>query len=132
MATVSDVEQVIRQRLEEISEQLSGVAELQAEQGRLERALAELRGEAVRTRSGTARPRGNAGAGTRAPRGSNQRAILQFVEANPEATTSRIVEATGISRGVVYSALSRLVNDGRLRKVPQPDGQVAYAIIAGA
>ena len=46
--------------------------------------------------------------------------------ANPGATSGEIADATGISRGVVYSAVSRLTNAGKLTREPKPDGQVAY------
>ncbi len=68
--------------------------------------------------------------GKRAPRGSNQTAILDHVTANPGATTPQIAEATGIARPVVYSAVSRLASAGRLHKRSQDDGQVSYEVAA--
>lgn len=51
---------------------------------------------------------------------------------NPGATSGGIAEATGIARGVVYSAVSRLTAAGKLRREPRPDGQVAYHAVASS
>ena len=64
--------------------------------------------------------------GRRAKRGSNLEAILDHVGTHPGATASDLADATGISRGVVYSAVSRLAAGGRLKREQLPDGQVAY------
>jgi len=133
-------EQVIEDRLREINQQLEGLESLQAERERLTRALSALRTDAGgngRTRRGRRPSGGQSGrrrtrsSGKRAPRGSNQTAILDHVTANPGATTPQIAEATGIARPVVYSAVSRLAAAGRLSKRSQDDGQVSYEVAAG-
>jgi hypothetical protein len=67
--------------------------------------------------------------GPRAPRGSNLEAIVSHVAANPGATAGEISTATGIARGVVYSATSRLSSSGKLEREPKPDGQVGYRAV---
>ena len=131
-------EQAIEDRLREIKKQLQGVESLQAERERLTRALSALQsgtGDARRGRRGrkpstSQATRRRARSGKRAPRGSNQTAILDHVTANPGATTPQIAEATGIARPVVYSAVSRLAAAGRLHKRSQDDGQVSYEVAA--
>ena len=129
------VEKAIEQRLTEIEQQLRGVEDLQVERDRLTRALSELRGGATngrrqgrRTRGASAgtKRQGGRRAGKRAPRGSNQQAILDYISANPGSTTPQIAEATGIARPVVYSATSRLSSAGRLRKGNGDGGAVVY------
>lgn len=132
----STVEKAIEQRLTEIEQQLRGVEDLQVERDRLTRALSELRGGAANGRrqgrrgrgsaTGTRKRQGGARAGKRAPRGSNQQAILDYISANPGSTTPQIAEATGIARPVVYSATSRLSSAGRLRKGNGNGGAVVY------
>lgn len=130
-------EQVIEDRLRDIEQQLEGLESLRAERDRLTRALSALRPDGAgpgRPRRGRRPAGGQAGrrrtrsGGKRAPRGSNQTAILDHVTANPGATTPQIAEATGIARPVVYSAVSRLASAGRLHKRAQDDGQVSYEI----
>jgi Winged helix-turn-helix DNA-binding len=137
------VEEVIQDRLREID---SGVEALMAERERLTRALKELGGGAPSGRGRRGRAAGSSGAsarrgrassgrakpGRRAPRGSNQQAILEHVGANPGATTPEIAQATGIDRAVVYSAVSRLSAAGRLLKAGREDGQVTYEIPSAA
>lgn len=136
----SQVERLIEDRLEEIEEQLRPFAELEDERRRLRDALAALRPGAPSdgdqapapgprpARSRTGRRMARSGRGARAPRGSNLTAILSHVQANPGATAGEIATATGISRGVVYSATSRLSSSGRLQREPKPDGQVGYRV----
>jgi hypothetical protein len=132
MTGTPEVEALIEQRLAEIQEQLRPFEELEAERDRLRRALRALRNEAeVDLHGGMAGRRGgNARGARRAPRGSNLKAIVTYVELHPGATSGEIAEATGISRGVVYSAVSRLTNAGRLERQPKGDGQVAYTAIS--
>ena len=129
----TSVEGAIRARLREID---AAVESLTAERERLTRALTELVGGArasPRSRSRRSGPsRTRARKGSRAPRGSNQQAILDHVAANPGATTPQIAQATGIDRAVVYSAVSRLSAAGRLVKAGREDGQVTYQIPAAA
>ena len=134
----SQVEKLIEDRLKEIEEQLRPFAELEDERRRLSDALAALRSGTPRggdrssasslppARSRAGRRSSRTGRGGRAPRGSNLTAILSHVQANPGATAGEIATATGISRGVVYSATSRLSASGRLERQPKPDGQVGY------
>jgi predicted transcriptional regulator len=131
MTGSTDVEQMIEARLAEIEEQLRPYAELEAERERLRRALGALRNEPDPTADG-GQPRrgGNARGARRAARGSNLKAIVEYVTANPGATSGEIATATGISRGVVYSAVSRLTNAGKLARSPKGDGQVAYTTIS--
>jgi hypothetical protein len=129
MSGSTDVEAMIESRLAEIEEQLRPYAELEAERVRLRRALGALRNEPdAGGNGGSARRGGNARGARRAARGSNLRAIVDFVTANPGATSGEIAAATGISRGVVYSAVSRLTNAGKLERSPKGDGQVAYTV----
>jgi hypothetical protein len=135
-AATTQVEQLIRDRLREIEEQLKPMAELEDERRRLSEALGALTGRAAggpepareRAKASTARPRRGrrTSRGGRAPRGSNLSAILEHVAGNPGATAGEIAAATGISRGVVYSATSRLSSSGKLTREPKPDGQVGY------
>ena len=138
----SQVEQLIEHRLQEIEEQLRPFAELEDERRRLRDALDALRAgtpsaggrssssaspQPARSRPG--RRSSRSGRRARAPRGSNLSAILSHVQANPGATAGEIATATGISRGVVYSATSRLSSSGRLERQPKPDGQVGYRAV---
>jgi hypothetical protein len=134
-ATVTATDEVvhlIESRLKEIEEQLSPLVELEREQTKLRDALGALRAGAS---TDTGRTRAHRSGGTssrgrrsskRAPRGSNVTAILEHVAAHPGVTAGDIAAATGITRGVVYSAVSRLSADGRLLRQPRDDGQVAY------
>ena len=132
----TQVEQLIEHRLQEIEEQLRPFAELEDERRRLREALDALRGSestGVAPASQAAKPAPSrrrrsrrTSRGGRAPRGSNLSAIIEHVTANPGATAGEIATATGISRGVVYSATSRLSASGKLKREPKPDGQVGY------
>jgi hypothetical protein len=147
MSASTEVEQIIEARLSELEEQLRPLADLEREKTRLERALEVLRegasrnsdvgpsGRAARSSRATTptpkparrgRGRRTANRGSRAKRGSNLEAILDHVREHPGATATDLASATGISRGVVYSAVSRLAAGGRLRREQLPDGQVAY------
>jgi sugar-specific transcriptional regulator TrmB len=117
-----EVAEFIERRLREIEEQLKPFEELERERRRLRQALGALRDELPRVTA----PRGASQANKRAARGSNLTAILAHVAATPGSTAGEIADATGISRGVVYSATSRLAAAGRLRREPKPDGSVAY------
>jgi hypothetical protein len=133
----AQVEQLIEHRLEEIEEQLRPFAELEDERQRLRHALDALRAGPSHAGKTSARPsRRRAGRRTsgssraaRAPRGSNLKAIVSHVAANPGATAGEIATATGIARGVVYSATSRLSSSGKLEREPKPDGQVGYRAV---
>jgi hypothetical protein len=130
------VEQLIEHRLQEIEEQLRPFAELEEERRRLRDALGVLRGgdsagvevagAAPKSSPGRQRRSRRASRGGRAPRGSNLSAILEYVSANPGSTAGEIATATGISRGVVYSATSRLSSSGKLSRRQKSDGQVGY------
>jgi hypothetical protein len=139
MSASTDVEQVIEQRLGEIDEQLRPYADLEAERDRLQRALQALRAEtsaaaraSTPARRSPGRPRRQArrSPSGRAKRGSNLQAILDYVEGRPGATAAQLAESTGIDRGVVYSAVSRLTSSGRLRREQLPGGQVGYRVPA--
>ena len=123
MTATGEVAEIIERRLQEIEEQLKPFEELERERERLQQALGALRDDEPPSPRGPARSsRGR----KRAARGSNLAAILEHVAATPGATAGEIADATGISRGVVYSATSRLAAAGRLRREPKPDGSVAY------
>ena len=125
----AEVVKLIESRLEEIERQLQPFTELERERSKLQQALGALRDDDERPararRAGSAASR-RPGSGKRAARGSNLAAIKDFVSSNAGATAGEIAEATGISRGVVYSATSRLSASGKLERVPKPDGQVGY------
>lgn len=126
MAT--DVVAVIEARLREIETE---IAPLEQEREQLARALRALHDDDRRRPSARSSPRRSTARRTkRAKHGSNVQAIVEFVRAHPGATTPQIAEGTGISRAVVYSALSRLTSAGRLAKQPRDDGSVAYAATA--
>jgi hypothetical protein len=135
----AQVEQLIQHRLQQIELELQPLVELEAERQRLRSALAALRAdppvERDRGSATSSRPRkrtqrrARSGDGSRAPRGSNLKAILNHVTANPGSTAGEIASATGISRGVVYSATSRLSSSGKLKRVPKADGQVGYRTV---
>jgi predicted transcriptional regulator len=131
MTGTIDVEVLIEQRLQEVEAQLEPFAELEAERERLKRALSALRNEPDAGARQDGRG-GNARGARRAPRGSNLKAIISYVTVNPGATSGEIAEATGISRGVVYSAVSRLTNAGKLSRRPKGDGQVAYHAVTAS
>jgi hypothetical protein len=136
VAGSTDVAQTIERRLREIEAQLRSYEELARERDRLQRALRELvidDGERPGRASAKTSAAGRASAGRRrgarrARRGSNVEAITGFVTANPGATAAEIAIGTGIRRGVVYSATSRLAGSGRLRRVAQGDRQVGYEL----
>ena len=131
----TDVTQAIKKRLREIDDELKTFERLQAERERLTRALSAL-GEsgpaARRSRANGGAPARPRRAGSRrrgakrAPRGSNQQAIVGHVQANPGTSAIAIAEATGIGRPVVYSALSRLTAGGKVTKTTTADGSVTY------
>ena len=137
----AQVEQLIEHRLEEIEEQLRPFAELEDERQRLRHALDALRADPSHAGDGAAatspqptrrrpgRRTSRSSRGARAPRGSNLKAIVSHVAANPGATAGEIATATGIARGVVYSATSRLSSSGKLEREPKPDGQVGYRAV---
>ena len=124
----AEVVKLIENRLKEIDKQLEPFAELQRERDKLQEALGALRdGEpGPRARRGGKSTTRRQRAGKRAARGSNLTAITGFVASHPGATAGEIAEATGITRGVVYSATSRLSSSGKLQRVPKADGQVGY------
>lgn len=136
MSASTEVEEIIEARLRDLEERLRPLAELEQDRERLQRALAALRAPGSTqaapapsraTTRATAKPKGRTPArGKRATRGSNLQAILEYVGSHPGATAGDLAQVTGISRGVVYSAVSRLTAAGRLRRESLPDGQVAY------
>ena len=135
-AATAEVERLIESRLREIEEQLRPFTELERERSRLQDALVVLRGgvapaPAARDAAPSGRAARRSRSGKRAPRGSNLRAIIAHVSAQPGATAGDIADATGISRGVVYSATSRLSSAGKLERVPKADGQVGYRPAGG-
>jgi hypothetical protein len=135
----TDVAQTIERRLREVEAQLRGYEDLARERERLQRALHELRrddgarpGWASTKPSAGKRPTaGRRRGGRRAGRGANVEAIIGFVTGNPGATAAEIASGTGIGRGVVYSATSRLAASGRLRRVAKGDRQVGYELGGG-
>jgi hypothetical protein len=134
----TDIVRAVEQRLQDIESQLSSYDDLVRERDRLRRALHELRTDATGApaaggaRAGSGR-RGTRrrGSGRRAQRGSNVRAIVDYVGANPGSTAAEIAVGTGIDRSVVYSATSRLASAGRLRRAPKGDRQVGYEAADG-
>ena len=131
----AEVVKLIENRLKAIDEQLRPFDELRRERDKLREALEALRGDEP-PKSTARRPRRSGGrrssrSGKRAARGSNLTAITEYVASNAGATAGEIAEATGISRGVVYSATSRLSTSGKLERVPKPDGQVGYRSAKG-
>jgi ElaB/YqjD/DUF883 family membrane-anchored ribosome-binding protein len=129
-AATSEVERLIESRLEEIEEQLKPFTELARERSRLQNALGALRDgvEPEPARHASRPKRGRARSEKRAPRGSNIAAITKYVGEHPGSTVGEIAAATGITRGVVYSATSRLSSAGRLKRRPKRDGQVGFEI----
>jgi DNA-binding MarR family transcriptional regulator len=95
---------------------------------RLERALDELRPVGNDRDARRRRRRGRRSASSRAAHGANVTAILEHVELHPGATAGDLARATNISRGAIYSALSRMASAGRLRRESRPDGTVGYYI----
>lgn len=133
MQASTDVVQVIEQRMQEVEAQLSSYDDLVRERDRLRRALQELRSDSTAARAtdgartaGGRRGARRRGSGRRAKRGSNVRAIVDYVSAKPGSTAAEIAAGTGIDRSVVYSAASRLATAGRLRRAPKGDRQVGY------
>jgi hypothetical protein len=125
----AEVVKLIESRLREIDEQLAPFTELQRERDRLQdalRALRDVEPRRARTRGSAKSADRRQRAGRRAARGSNLAAINDYVASHAGATAGEIAEATGITRGVVYSATSRLSAAGKLERVPKPDGQVGY------
>jgi hypothetical protein len=136
VAVSTDVAETIQRRLAEIDAQLGAYDELANERDRLQRALQVLRtdsdtgpGSRTATRSATERAGARRRRGApRARRGSNVEAIIGYVTVNPGVTAAEIAAGTGIGRGVVYSATSRLASSGRLRRVAKGERQVGYAL----
>src|SRR6187200_2749664 len=133
VAGLTDVAETIERRLREIEAQLDGYEELARERDRLRRALHELRSDdgararrAAATTSAAGRGARRRGGGRRARRGANVEAITGYVSAHPGATAAEIASGTGVARGVVYSATSRLAANGRLRRVSKGDREVGY------
>jgi len=126
MSAGTNVERAIEARLRELDELMRPFTVLEEERSRLLAALQALRGGPVDNGRKPEAKRQRSGRGKRATRGSNLDAILGHARAHPGATASELAAATGISRGVVYSAVSRLAAAGRLRRERLPDGQVAY------
>jgi hypothetical protein len=70
-----------------------------------------------------------------APRGRTQAKVLEALGAAPGSGPSSVAKASGVSTGVVAATLSRLVKQGRVRRieagrytvVDAPDGQSAAA-----
>ena len=129
----AEVERLIEHRLQQIEAEMKPFTELEIERRRLQEALGALRavdsgsGASVRSDGRSAKgSRRRSRQGKRAPRGSNLSAIVEHVTAHPGATAGEIAATTGISRGVVYSATSRLSAAGKLVREPKPDGQVGY------
>jgi predicted transcriptional regulator len=133
LASTVEVRRAIEERLGEIDRELRDVRALEHEREVLQRALSELDDESAgearssRARSGSGRRTQGRGA-RRAPRGSNQQAILDHIREHPGATARTLADATGIQRSVVYSAVSRLTAAGQLVREQLPDGQVAYRL----
>src|SRR4051794_31407782 len=134
VAGLTDVAQTIERRLREIEAQLDGYEQLARERDRLQRALHELRshdGARPEPASATPRAAGRASSrrrrgGRRARHGANVAAITGYLSAHPGATAAEIAAATGIDRGIVYSATSRLAASGRLRRISRGERQVGY------
>jgi hypothetical protein len=137
MAT--DIAQTIQKRLREIDEELKHAGALQDERDTLQRILKELGGTPRRAGRASSRPSAGSRAkrsrraaprsrSKRAPRGTNQRAILEFVRANPGSPPPAIAEATDIPRAIVYSAVSRLTANGTLEKSTGSNGGVTYTL----
>ena len=133
MRASTDVVQLVERRLQEIEQQLSSYDDLVSERERLRRALHELRTDSsvaratagARVGSGRRASR-RRGSGRRAQRGSNVRAIVDYVSTHPGSTAAEIAAGTGIDRSVVYSATSRLASAGRLQRAPKAGRQVGY------
>jgi transposase-like protein len=98
--------------------------ELDEERKRLERALADLGGRAMRKRPG--RPRGSANGGQRKRRrrrgGTRGDQAVKLIQASPGITASEIAKQMKIKPNYLYRVLADLQKEKRVRK----DGRKYY------
>lgn len=108
---VADVRKVIEDRLRE----------LESEEARLRRALADLgggtRGAPTRRRPRATSAGGHKRAGARrAPRGQREAEFLAALKKNPGAKASEIAREMGVAPSQVYGLAGRLHKEGKVRK----------------
>ncbi len=108
----------------DIRRRLTELAPLVEEHDQLQNALVALNGQSVRDVAG----RGDGGAqrgrkapqprrgGKRAPRGSTQGAVTDYLAEHDSATAGEIASSMGLSRTSVAATLSKLVKTGTLAK----------------
>jgi len=113
------------------------LADLDEERKRLERALAELGGKAVRRAPG--RPRGRAGAGSKAsgrsstPKRRKRRGgtradqAVNLIEKEPGISASDVAKTMKIKPNYLYRVLGDLEKEGRVKK----QGRQYYPAAAG-
>ncbi|MBA3301166.1 MAG: winged helix-turn-helix transcriptional regulator [Thermoleophilaceae bacterium] len=103
-----------------LEEQLKALRE---QEGRLERALAELGGAAPRRR-GPGRPRGSKnGSGSSTPRrrrrrsgGTRAEQALELVRQNPGMTIPELADRMGIKQNYLYRVMGGLESEGAVKK----------------
>ena len=125
---IGDLRRELEQRLEEVERELAALEPLVRERERLEAALSTP----VFATSGPAPARREAKVAparktrTRAPRGANREAILKIVSERPGVGAAEIADVTKITRAVTYNTLSKLVEQGEIKKTELPGGQTGY------
>lgn len=110
-AVIDEARALLRKRLDELDE----------EQRRLERALAELNGKATRRGPGRRRgSKGSAGTAGKTPRrrrqGGRAEQAVQLIEKRPGITASDVAKAMKIKPNYLYRVLGELEKAGRVKK----------------
>ena len=116
------IQRDIRARLDELRPLVSESEQLRRAMAALEAVPAEREPAAAKPQA-AARPRRK-----RAPAGTNRERVLAAVRDNPGASASRIAEASGVQRNVVYGVLRRLSSDGVIEKRDDPGTGTGYAL----
>lgn len=106
--TLAQARQLIQQHL----------AELEAESGRLDKALQSLDSKPATQSSGDklGSERSQPKVRKRAPRGKRQRDFLAAVEAKPGIRASEAAKEIGVSSNQAYALANKLRKDGEIRK----------------
>lgn len=134
---LEDARVVVEQRIAAIDAELAAVAELEAERQRLTEALTLLGRDTSRrgsARQSTRPPAAKKSAPRRARRpasgGStrtrNRDLTVAFLKENPGVEAGAVVEHLGVSRGVTYNLLARLVSQGLVVREEAEGGRARY------
>ena len=134
---LENAREAVAGRIAEIERQLGEMTALQAERDRLHEALRLLGDEHGETRphgarrAPTAKRRAKTPTAPRRGRSTNRDAVLAHLREHPDVEAGSIVEALGVSRGVAYNLLGRLVQQGVLERSAGPAGRSVYRTAGG-